>query len=90
MKNLKQYIDRKNQWAAIFKSPQITFPLTQKSVDELIANLNGDLSPENLHCDGEITAAEAQKKYRFLKSVADDLADYTWKNKLTMREVYEL
>ena len=90
MRALTAYIERKNSWAKIFKGAQITFPLTQKNVDDLIDSLNGDLSPENLHCDGEISASEARTKYQFLKTVADDLADYTWKNSLTMREVYEL
>jgi len=43
-----------------------------------------------LHCDGEISVAEADKKYRFYNKVADDIADYTWKNGLVMRELYEL
>ena len=90
MKNLKQYIDSANNWGAIFREPPITFPLSQAAVDKLVSSLNGDLSPENLHCDGEISAAEANKKYQFFKAVAAELADYAHKNQLTMAEVYEL
>ena len=91
MKALKEYIDTKNRWDTIFgKAPTYTFPLTQNMVDELCSSLDGDLSPENLHCDGEISVAQANKKYRFYNKVADDIADYTWKNGLVMRELYEL
>ena len=91
MKALKDYIDGKNQWDTIFgKSPSYTFPLSQKMVDDLCESLDCDLSPENLHCDGEISAVQANKKYRFYNKVADDIADYTWKNGLVMRELYEL
>lgn len=91
MKALKEYIDRKNQWDSIFnKTPTYTFPLTQNMVDDLCSSLDYDLSPENLHCDGEISAAEANRKYRFYNKVADDIADYTWKNGLVMREIWEL
>ena len=91
MKALKEYIDTKNRWDTIFgKAPTYTFPLTQNMVDELCSSLDCDLSPENLHCDGEISAAQANKKYRFYNKVADDIADYTWKNGLVMRELYEL
>ena len=30
-------------------------------------SLASQLSPENLHCDGEITRAQAQTKYRSIK-----------------------
>jgi hypothetical protein len=88
---LNEYVERLNKWSSLFGGkPEVTLPLTQEGVDRIIARLNGDLSPENLHCDGEITAAEAGRKYRFYKSVADALADYAWRNKLNMGEVYEL
>jgi len=91
MKALKDYIDRKNHWETIFgNAPTYTFPLSQNMVDELCSSLDCDLSPENLHCDGEISVAEANRKYRFYNKVADDIADYTWKNGLVMREIYEL
>lgn len=47
--------------------------LTDKDLDNLIDRLEGELSPENLHCDGEISNAEAQKKYVFFKRVEREL-----------------
>jgi hypothetical protein len=90
MKALKEYIDRRNQWNAIFGTAPTTFPLSQKNVDEIARQLDGDLSPENLHCDGEISAAEANRKYRFYERVYKDLEQYCLKNWLNTPVVYEL
>ena len=90
MKALKEYIDRRNQWNAIFGSAPTTFPLSQKAVDEIARQLDGDLSPENLHCDGEISVAEANRKYRFYERVYRDLEQYCLKNWLNTPTVYEL
>ena len=90
MKALKEYIDRRNQWNAIFGSAPTTFPLSQKTVDEIARSLDGDLSPENLHCDGEISVAEAKRKYRFYERVYRDLEQYCSKNLLNTPAIYEL
>ena len=88
--NLDEYIDRANRWGAIFNDAGIEFPLQQADVDKIVSRLNGDLSPENLHCDGEISATEARKKYQFFKTVAQELTAYCKNNELDMQEVYEL
>jgi hypothetical protein len=90
MKALKTYIDGYNQWGAIFGGTPITFPLSQKVVDDIARRLDGDLSPENLHCDGEISAAEANRKYRFYTKVYQELEAYCLKNWLNTPVVYEL
>ena len=77
MKNLQHYIDNRNQWNSFFpNSKQITLPLDQKTVNDLARSLDGDLSPENLHCDGEISQREAQKKYNYYGRVIADLENY--------------
>ena len=89
MKNLQSYIDQKNAWGNIFGKPGITFPLDQKTVDSLARSLDGDLSPENLHCDGEISASAAQKKYNYYGRVIKELEDYCLYNVLGMPKIYE-
>ena len=77
MKNLQHYIDNRNQWNSFFpNSKQITLPLDQKTVNDLARSLDGDLSPENLHCDGEISQREAQRKYDYYGRVIADLENY--------------
>ena len=92
MKNLTHYIDNRNQWNSFFPSNKtITFPLTQKNVDGLARSLDGDLSPENLHCDGEISQAEAQRKYNYYGKVIKELENYclnNWLNTPVVEEYY--
>ena len=91
MKNLQSYIDQKNAWGNIFGKPGITFPLDQKTVDSLARSLDSDWSPENLHCDGEISQREAQRKYNFYGRVIKELEKYclnNWLNTPTVHEFY--
>ncbi len=91
MKNLQTYIDQKNAWGNIFGKPGIAFPLDQKTVDSLARSLDSDLSPENLHCDGEISQREAQRKYNFYGRVIKELEKYclnNWLNTPTVHEFY--
>ena len=90
MKNLQDYIDNRNSWNSFFpNSTTITFPLSQKNVDDLAGSLDSDLSPENLHCDGEISHAEGDRKYRYYGRVIKDLDRYCANQGLTMPTVYE-
>ena len=41
-----------------------------------LISLDSDLSPENLHCDGEITARQAQAKYKMYSRVVAELEAY--------------
>lgn len=73
MNELNDYIEQRNLYRALFQRTEIEFPLTEDDVHYLKDCLEGDLSPENLHCDGEISPAEAEKKYRYLNKVWNQL-----------------
>ena len=88
--NLKQYIDQRSAWMQIFNKQGITFPLSQEDANSIAQDLDGALSPENLHCDGEISNAEAQRKYRFYATVYQELDAYCQANALNTPQVYEL
>jgi len=88
MKNLNNYINQQLLWGG-FYGRQVTFPLSQKSVDLIASTLDRDLSPENLHCDGEISHAEAERKYQFYGRVIKELEDYCLYNVLGMPQIYE-
>ena len=72
MKNLTAYVDQKNQWNAIFGMAPMDINNDMDRV-KIAQTLDSDLSPENLHCDGEISQAQAQRKYRTLSKVAEQL-----------------
>ena len=92
MKNLTHYIDNRNTWNSFFpNSKTITVPLDQKTVDDLARSLDSDLSPENLHCDGEISQREAQRKYNYYGKVIKELEKYclsNWLNTPVVEEFY--
>ena len=70
MKELKEYVARKNKWNAIFMGDQYT--LESAADRQRIAEaLDADLSPENLTCDGELPRAQVITRLTFLnKAVA--------------------
>jgi len=71
MQALNNYVAQKNAWA-IFGSK----PMDLNSAEDrkaIARHIEGELSPENLHCDGEISPAQAMKKYKQLTTVARQL-----------------
>ena len=86
---LEDYVNKMNSWNAIFGTEAVTFPLTAEGAQAIGSKLDSELSPENLHCDGEISARDAQKKYNFLTTVLDELNIYCDANKIARPTVYE-
>lgn len=72
MKALKDYVEEKNRWNAIFGGQPLSLDLAQDR-KEIAAQIDCELSPENLHCDGEISPGQAMAKYRRLTTVAKQL-----------------
>ncbi len=87
-KRFQQYIDNKNVWASLTNQKEITFPLTNEDVKYLSRCLSSDLSPENLHCDGEISANQARVKANKLNGVVKDLTAYAKKKGLVAPSIY--
>ena len=88
MKNLKAYVEAKNKWNAIFGDTNgITFPLSQSNANSLMDSIASELSPENLHCDGEASVTHVRAKARQLNSVRKDLEQYCLDNWLNTPEL---
>ena len=88
MKNLKAYVENQNRWNAIFGDTPLQLPLSQAGVTKIAKSIDAGLSPENLHCDGEISASEARKKYNQLTAVLKELESYATKNGMRMPEMW--
>lgn len=72
MKALQAYIDQKNSWNKLFNGPQFEVQTSQGR--QRVANsIDGDLSPENLTCDGELPRSQVQARYRQLTQAAREL-----------------
>ena len=71
MKALKAYVEQTNKWNAIFKGPQ--FDLNKAEDRQRLADkIDSALSPENLTCDGELSRAQVQARYKELTTVAKE------------------
>lgn len=71
---LEEYVDRMNELNRLFgHSDDIEFPLSEENVRRIAGDIEAALSPENLNCDGEISPAQANERYRYLKEVLDEL-----------------
>ena len=86
MKNLEAYVEQKNRWNAIFSIESIRFPLSQANADELMNMVASELSPENLHCDGEASISHVRAKHKQLTTVQRELEQYCLSNWLDTPE----
>ena len=70
--SLTAYVDRKNSFAKIFGSRQLSL---QNAVDRqaIADSIDSDLSPENLTCDGELSRSQVQARYKALTKAAKEL-----------------
>jgi hypothetical protein len=70
MKALQAYVDRKNQWSNLFGSKPLEIG---KDNQKIADSLDCDLSPENLTCDGELSRAQVNAKFKQLTQAAREL-----------------
>jgi len=80
MKNLEAYVEQKNAWNKIFSIESINFPLSQANANELMNMIGSELSPENLHCDGEASLTHVRAKVTQLNLVSKQLEQYCLDN----------
>ena len=70
--NLEQYVEHRNRIRKIFGEPELS--LLGANDRKIIADMiDGDLSPENLTCDGEAPAAYVRQKHAYLCRCAQEL-----------------
>ena len=80
MKTLEAYVESKNNWNKIFGTPAMTFPLSQADANDLMNSIGSELSPENLHCDGEASITHVRAKHKHLTTVQKQLESYCLAN----------
>ena len=69
---LENYVEQKNRWSAIFGKRQLSL-LVQADRVKIAEMLEGDLSPENLTCDGELRGSAVVQKSRMLNRCVEEL-----------------
>lgn len=74
--NLQKYVDEKNVLSGIFGTPAIDISnMTPTLKQDLIDQIESELSPENLCCDGEVSITYVRQREAFLKKA---LAELDW------------
>jgi len=71
---LTTYVDNKNSFGLLFNSKFRQLSLQKAEDRQRIANMiDAELSPENLTCDGELSAAQVRARYNELMAVVKEL-----------------
>jgi hypothetical protein len=72
MKALEKFVAQRNHWNSFFNGTQ--YKLTSAKDRQCIADIiDAALSPENLTCDGELSAGQVRARYKELTTVAKEL-----------------
>ena len=90
--DLRNYLDTYNGWQKIFNPNHRTINLgnmTQKDVELIASDLDSKMSPENLHCDGEITVSQARAKADYYNAVWAELKAVCANKSLKVPSTYE-
>jgi hypothetical protein len=72
MSALQDYIDRVNYFRKALKQPLLSLS-TAADRQTIADRIDGDLSPEILTCDGELSRTEVNRRYKALMSAAKQL-----------------
>ena len=71
-RNLQQWINEQNSWAAIVNAQSYNIN-THTSRQQIADAIDSALSPENLSCDGELSVTEVRARYQRLTAAAREL-----------------
>jgi len=69
---LEAFVDQENSWGKVFGKKPLSL-LNAKDRQEIAGRIDSRLSPENLSCDGELSRAETNRRYRMLTRCAEEL-----------------
>ena len=73
-KHLTSYVEQKNWVRRLFKQPSFDVNnLSALDVQDLLSSIEGDLSPENLSCDGELRGAVLRRRATMLNGARTEL-----------------
>lgn len=69
---LEAFVEQENKWSAIFGGKPLSL-LNAKDRQKIADKIDAALSPENLTCDGELSAGQVRGKHAYLTRVAQEL-----------------
>ena len=91
MKHLLHHIEKMNNWRSYEGKPFMFLPLSQEDINEIAEDIDCAMSPENLHCDGEISVSQANSKAVLLQRAFAELKAHASSQGLEITtRVYEI
>lgn len=72
MSALTDFVEHENRYRLILKRPLLSLAIAADR-QEIANEIDSALSPENLSCDGELSYAETNRRYRNLTTAAKQL-----------------
>jgi hypothetical protein len=72
IQTLEAYVAQMNTWRAVWKKPALSLQ-SAKDRQTIANSIDGELSPENLTCDGELPANMVRQRYNRLTRCAQEL-----------------
>jgi hypothetical protein len=69
---LEAFVERENNWERLLKQPTLSL-LNARDRQRIADKIDSQLSPENLSCDGELSRAQINARYRELTRCAEEL-----------------
>jgi len=72
MSALTDFVENENHYRSILNRPALSLAIA-KDRQEIASCIDSALSPENLSCDGELSTAETNRRYRAYTTAARQL-----------------
>lgn len=72
MSALTDFVENENRYRSILNRPALSLAIA-KDRQEIANCIDSALSPENLSCDGELSTAETNRRYRAYTTAARQL-----------------
>ena len=69
---LELYVERRNNWERIIGRGPLSL-LNPADHQRIADAIDSDLSPENLTCDGELSASQVRERSAYLRRCAEEL-----------------
>ena len=69
---LEAFVEQENKWSALFGGKPLSL-LNAKDRQKIAEAIDCRLSPENLSCDGELSRAEVNRRFKHLTRCAQEL-----------------
>ena len=88
---LEQYVEQTNSWNAIFgKAPINLSTISEAECQQLADRMDSEMSPENLTCDGELSAHQVRVRAQRIQGAYKGLCELCEERGFAKPRTYDL